>query len=1498
MLGAAPTCKRYRGLAFRYAILALALAAQLAFAANALAAPPRNQHNTRPTRVWGIALDGRQSDEPNLELLSQAKAAGLNAIVTDPKRWSPSRHTRLVELARQLGLLLIEPQRPALGSADRELTADRCKAQRSLHRPCAVVATSATEASLFARHTNADYVVVRLDSPADLARLNARSAGPQMIGILTVGATPKLDATWDRAVTKASGDNRSTIAVGLSGSFAAAAMQNYFTLLDKHSVTTRTFDARQGSGGPDRLPPTTPLGGTVASATTTTVNLSWIASTDNVGVAGYGVYVNGSLVGSTAATAFTVTGLVCGSTYTFGVDAYDKRKNRSTKLIFTGSTAGCPAPPPSSQQSDTTPPTQPSALTTTGVTTSSITLTWGSSTDNVGVTGYEVSKGGVVAGNTSATSYLLSGLSCGTSYSLSVKAYDAAGNKSQAASITVPTSACAAPADTTAPTTPGNFHVTSTTVGSISVAWNPSTDNVGVTGYGVYRDGALDGSTNSTAYTISGLACGGTYILALDAYDAAGNHSARATLTTSTSACPPATDTAAPSTPTAVHATGATPTSVTIAWTASTDNVGVAGYTAYDETATAGTTTSTSYTISGLLCGATYNLSVDAFDAAGNRSSKATISSTTNACAAPPPPADTQAPTTPTNLAVISATTTSITVGWSASSDNVGVTGYGLYRGGSSTGSTTSTSATFSGLSCGSAYVLAVDAYDAAGNRSNQATITASASPCPPASDTQAPTVPGSLHVTGATGSSITVAWTASTDNVGVSGYGLYRAGSSTGSTTTTSATFSGLACGTTYTLGVDAYDAAGNRSAQATVSSPTSACPPPPPTTDTTAPTVPGNLATTGATTTSISVSWSASTDNVGVTGYGLYRGGTSTGSTTSTSASFTGLTCGTAYTLAVDAYDAAGNRSGKSSITASTSACPPPADTQAPTTPGALSATAATTSSITIGWSASTDNVGVTGYGLYRNSTSTGSTASTSASFSGLSCGTAYTLAVDAYDAAGNRSAKASITASTSACPPPADTQAPTAPGGFHATGATANSVTVAWTASTDNVGVTGYTVYNGSSTAGSTTATSYAVSGLACGTSYTLAVDAYDAAGNRSGKATVSASTAACSAPAPPPTSGSANLWVDPSGGSCTRSATASAYVDSAACSSLDAAFDAASSGDTILVKAGNYSGAITGYNKTSYVSISPASGETVTVSGFSIQAQYVRLTGIKFQSTAGDVDITSSGGSRTTNRTNHVQLIDFGSGRSGFVTADDVLLKNGSLGGFDACTAGGSGGIEDILQLWDDGSIDSQRVTLDGLTLHNLTQSTPGCHGFHSDCLQSLDGNDIVVTNTVFTSCYGEDVIIRAYLTTGVGPLTIENSSLGASSTSENSTLCNAGDSCAGNFVLRNNTINTQIGHFGGTTLTFTGNVCKVSATDCVPGEGGTKNVSYNTFASGSTGTNAVTCMPAFLSDGYHLSSSDTCAKGRGNPSSYPATDIDGGARPQGGSVPDAGADEVG
>ena len=70
---------------------------------------------------------------------------------------------------------------------------------------------------------------------------------------------------------------------------------------------------------------------------------------------------------------------------------------------------------------------------------------------------------------------------------------------------------------------------------------------------------------------------------------------------------------------------------------------------------------------------------------------------------------------------------------------------------------------------------------------------------------------------------------------------------------------------------------------------------------------------------------------------------------------------------------------------------------------------------------------------------------------------------------------------------------------------TGSTQTSISLSWAASSDNVGVTGYGVYSNGTLAGSPTATSYTVSGLTCGTSYSVAVDAVDAAGNRSAKAT---------------------------------------------------------------------------------------------------------------------------------------------------------------------------------------------------------------------------------------------------------------------------------------------------------------------------------------------------------------------------------------------------------
>src|SRR5204863_7797851 len=83
--------------------------------------------------------------------------------------------------------------------------------------------------------------------------------------------------------------------------------------------------------------------------------------------------------------------------------------------------------------------------------------------------------------------------------------------------------------------------------------------------------------------------------------------------------------------------------------------------------------------------------------------------------------------------------------------------------------------------------------------------------------------------------------------------------------------------------------------------------------------------------------------------------------------------------------------------------------------------------------------------------------------------------------------------------------DTQPPSAPGNLHSTGATSSSVSLAWNASTDNVGVVGYDVFNGPTKATSVTGTSATVSGLAAGTSYTFTVKARDAAGNASAAST---------------------------------------------------------------------------------------------------------------------------------------------------------------------------------------------------------------------------------------------------------------------------------------------------------------------------------------------------------------------------------------------------------
>lgn len=95
----------------------------------------------------------------------------------------------------------------------------------------------------------------------------------------------------------------------------------------------------------------------------------------------------------------------------------------------------------------------------------------------------------------------------------------------------------------------------------------------------------------------------------------------------------------------------------------------------------------------------------------------------------------------------------------------------------------------------------------------------------------------------------------------------------------------------------------------------------------------------------------------------------------------------------------------------------------------------------------------------------------------------------------------------------PTPGDTQAPSVPGNFRSTGITSNAVSLAWNASSDNLAVTGYRISYGNSSI-NTTGTSYTVTSLSSNTSYTFSIRAYDAAGNLSPEASVTAKTSGTS------------------------------------------------------------------------------------------------------------------------------------------------------------------------------------------------------------------------------------------------------------------------------------------------------------------------------------------------------------------------------------------------
>ncbi|MNH97533.1 Chitinase A1 precursor [compost metagenome] len=171
------------------------------------------------------------------------------------------------------------------------------------------------------------------------------------------------------------------------------------------------------------------------------------------------------------------------------------------------------------------------------------------------------------------------------------------------------------PIDNEKPTKPSNLDGNSPTFSTVSLSWNASTDNVGVTGYNVYQDGELVGISDSTTYTVKGLKGSTAYTFKVRAFDNAGNisdDSNSVIITTGES-----NDKEAPTAPAGLKVQPSI-TSATLSWTASTDNVGVAGYYVYADGVKVATSTNTNVIVSGLTSKTTYTFTVKAFDDANN----------------------------------------------------------------------------------------------------------------------------------------------------------------------------------------------------------------------------------------------------------------------------------------------------------------------------------------------------------------------------------------------------------------------------------------------------------------------------------------------------------------------------------------------------------------------------------------------------------------------------------------------------------------------------------------------------------------------------------------------------------------------------------------------------------------------------------------------------------------------------------------------------------------
>jgi hypothetical protein len=636
----------------------------------------------------------------------------------------------------------------------------------------------------------------------------------------------------------------------------------------------------------------------------------------------------------------------------------------------------------------------------------------------------------------------------------------------------------------TGPATPVNLAATATSSSSIGLSWIENNNSDPAVSFKVYEGTTVVGNSATTGAVIAGLTAGSTHTFTVTAVDAAGTESSHSISATATTPNP----TTTPAAPSGLVVTGTTNSSISLSWTESNNADPAASYNVYEGGTVVATSATTTATVGGLTPGSTHTYTVTAVDAAAAESTSHSNSATATT------PNPTTTPAVPSHLTVASSTTASISLTWLEINNGDPAASSKVYEGASVVATTTTTAATIGGLSAGSTHTYTVTSLDSAGHESaHSASVTGSTSGGGGGGLTVSIAktkdwgsgYTDTATVTNTSGSTIT-GWNVQFDldpseNI-ESSAGVTYASSAHHYTLSNVPSDASIAAGAHLQFQFSGdygshYIAPTNVAAYALNA--------------TQSPATPTNLTVTGATSSSISLSWTENNNSDPAASYKVIEGGVTLATTTSTTATINNLGPSSTHTYTVTAVDAAGNGSAMSApVTGTTTAA-------APAPPTNLTVSATTSSSISVSWVEQNNTDPATSFKVYEGSTVVASVTVTNATIAGLAPNSTHTYTVTAVDPAGLESTPSNSVTTTTG---PASS-APATPTGLAVTGTTNSTITLSWTETNNSDPAVSYNIYEGSSIVASSSTTTCTVSGLSANSTHTYSTTAVDAAGHES-------------------------------------------------------------------------------------------------------------------------------------------------------------------------------------------------------------------------------------------------------------------------------------------------------------------------------------------------------------------------------------------------------------